>query len=101
MKLLSYEVEDKVKVGLLLGERIVDLESACTKLLNEGFPSDMLSLLERGDQEMSKIRSIKLDALNRQPEHVRAMSFSLRTARILAPHPPSEEEHYLSGFELC
>ena len=49
MKLLSYEVEDKVKVGLLLGERIVDLESACTKLLNEGFPSDnAFSSRERG-----------------------------------------------------
>ncbi len=69
MKLLTFEKGDKVRLGILVDERVVDLNASYAKLLlspqggeAEGIadlPSDMRAFLEAGDSAMAAARLVE------------------------------------------
>ncbi|MBI1878925.1 MAG: fumarylacetoacetate hydrolase family protein [Chloroflexi bacterium] len=72
MKLVSFTLGQGMRLGLVRGERVVDLTSA-----SEGrLPTDMLTFLQRGEAAL---------ALARQLEHSAAADLALAEVKLLAP----------------
>ena len=64
MRLMTFERDGRARLGLLVGERAVDLAATCAVAppqpgLPSGLPSDMRSFLEAGDPAMAAARRIE------------------------------------------
>ena len=96
MKLLTFEKGDKVRLGILVDERVVDLNASYAKLLlspqggeAEGIadlPSDMRAFLEAGDSAMAAARLVEEWAPHFLKYHSQdVVSHPLEEVRVRAP----------------
>ena len=83
MKLLTYSAENTQKLGVLILDTVLDVETLGFKT-NETFPKTMLELIDAGLEEVAKIQN----AIDHANENVIAScSFPLAEATLLAPIP--------------
>ncbi|MGK4568256.1 fumarylacetoacetate hydrolase family protein [Flavobacterium sp. 3HN19-14] len=83
MKLLTYEINNAQKLGILINDTVVDIETLGFKS-NETFPKTMLDLIDAGFEEVAKIQHI----LDSSSENVIASSsLPLSEVIVLAPIP--------------
>lgn len=82
MKLVTYTTKNgPAHLGVLMNDVIVDLEALGRKL-NQTFPSDMLSLIDGGLEEVDRIAQI----INQvQQDELSSCTVPLVAARLLAP----------------
>jgi 2-keto-4-pentenoate hydratase/2-oxohepta-3-ene-1,7-dioic acid hydratase in catechol pathway len=79
MRLLTYDRGGAARLGLLLGDRVVDLGDA-------GLPDDMLSFIDAGETALREARRVA-DALSADGPALARSSQSLDGTRLLAPIP--------------
>ena len=85
MRLLSYDREGAARLGLLLGERVIDLADA-GGALGLALPDGMLAFIEEGDQALEGARRV-VDALSPDAAALSRSSWPLAETRLLAPIP--------------
>jgi len=100
MKLVSFEIDNDVRLGLFLEERIVDLNKAYTRLVDEDFPSGMISLLERGEAGLRKARIVE-EAFRKQREPIPGIVFGTKEVKILAPIPRTRKNIICLGLNYA
>lgn len=119
MKLVSFEVMDHFKtwrrIGLLVDEKILDLDLACQvlfrgsedqfKISNQGyayFPADMIDFFRGGSRMLEKAREI-LKVFKSTPERLfeggRKCLFERAEVKLLAPVPRPNTIRDFSTFE--
>ena len=81
MRLLTYERDGEPRLGLLLGERVVDAAEA-----DESLPSDMLTFIDHGETALAQARLL-LIALSSDRKALGRHSRLLAETRLLAPIP--------------
>lgn len=90
LRLVTYRVDNLSRVGLIQKDMVFDLNRAYTAYLGErkAFPNDMVSLLEKGEEAMKKIRELEeqLGARENIPR-AKTACFPVNEAKILAPIP--------------
>jgi len=103
MKLVTFRVHTEDRVGALLGERVIDLNSACALTLSEErgpeqarrmadalIPGGMVGLLEGGDESMAAARKAMEYAVKNPGARGlggEKVVLTLNEARLLAPVP--------------
>jgi len=99
MKILTFKWDNQQKLGLLRDDWIIDLASAyqCLKGSEQGFPQDMISLLEEG---LDKVRVV-----HRASEDIEALRTkipstfrSLKEVKLLAPIPRTRKNIVCLGL---
>src|SRR3989304_2670035 len=79
MRLLTYDREGAARLGLLLGERVIDLADA-GRSLGLALPDGMLAFIEEGDQALEGARQV-VDSLSSDPMALSRSSWPLAGAR--------------------
>ena len=85
MRLLTYDREGAARLGLLLGERVIDVADA-GRSLGLALPDGMLAFIEEGDQALEGARRV-VDVLSSDPATLSRSSWPLAETRLLAPVP--------------
>lgn len=86
MRLLSYERDGAPRLGLLLGDRVVDAADASLASGAEALPDDMLGFIERGAGALEAARRL-VEALSADRLELERTARSLGDCRLLAPIP--------------
>jgi 2-keto-4-pentenoate hydratase/2-oxohepta-3-ene-1,7-dioic acid hydratase in catechol pathway len=89
MRLLSYEKNDEIHLGLLVKDKIVDVSTAYSSLFKGSIPSDMLSFLAEGEIAMERARKVEL-AITHTGNNLNSLSdliININEAKVLAPIP--------------
>ena len=90
MKLVTYEARDKVSIGLYRGGIIYDLNKSYESVFEErgGFPKDMLSLIECGEDSLERVRQLD-KSLGEWGDKLKAAGYTYGEAEVhlLAPVP--------------
>jgi len=90
LRLASYRVGNAIRLGSVVNDRVFDLNRAYTALLGErrAFPSDMVSLLEGGEEALRKVRDLH-DAIasNDRASRAKGVSYAIDEVKIVAPIP--------------
>ncbi len=91
MKLVTFLSNGTERLGVLVGDRILDVERIAT-MRSVVLPSDILSFLRMGDAAMETLRSV-LASLGSDGA---SASFDVATTTLCAPvpHPPSMRDGY-------
>ncbi|MDI1255510.1 MAG: fumarylacetoacetate hydrolase family protein [Flavobacterium sp.] len=83
MKLITYTTNNTEKLGILINDTVVDIETLGFKT-NENFPTSMLELIDAGLEEVAKIQHT-LDNTNENV--IASSSLPLSEVTVLAPIP--------------
>jgi 2-keto-4-pentenoate hydratase/2-oxohepta-3-ene-1,7-dioic acid hydratase in catechol pathway len=89
MRLLSYEKNDVVHLGLLINDKIVDVSMAYSSLFKGSLPSDMLSFLDEGEAALEKAKKVE-QAITTSEDDLQSISdlvFNMHEAKVVAPIP--------------
>jgi 2-keto-4-pentenoate hydratase/2-oxohepta-3-ene-1,7-dioic acid hydratase in catechol pathway len=89
MRLLSYEKNDVVHVGILLHNRIVDVNAAYSIMFKGSIPSDMLSFLDEGEVALEKAKKVE-QAIRTSKKDLQSISdliINIQEAKVIAPIP--------------
>lgn len=89
MRLLSYEKNHVVHLGLLIKDKIVDVSMAYSSLFKGSLPSDMLSFLDAGETALEKAKKVE-QAVTTSEKDLQSISdlvFNMREAKVVAPIP--------------
>jgi 2-keto-4-pentenoate hydratase/2-oxohepta-3-ene-1,7-dioic acid hydratase in catechol pathway len=81
MRLLTYDRDGAPRLGLLLGDRVVDLAEAGRSL-----PHDMLEFIDASERALAEARTVA-EALSADAPALARASTPLAEARLLAPIP--------------
>ncbi len=91
MRLVTFEVDGESRLGVALGERVIDLRAMATAMSAGGrgpaadaILGDMFSLLQAGDEGMEAVRTL-LDALDDSAITDPRYAYSVASVRLLAP----------------
>ncbi len=89
MKLLSFQVEGETRLGLLVKNRIIDVDKAHYHLFGVHLPCDMNSFLEKGEDAMARAKVLEAASQTRWKTlcSVTGIAFSAKDVKILAPIP--------------
>ena len=100
MRLLSFRIEGKARLGLLVKDRIVDVASAYQHLFEETAPSDMISFLEEGDAAMAKARKLESAAKAgwKKFDAASGTVFDMGNVEVLAPIPRTRKNIICLGL---
>lgn len=85
MRLLTYDAGGASRLGLLLGDRVVDLAGA-GRSLGLALPGEMLQFIDEGDQALADARKVA-EALSADAAALTRGSRPLAETRLLAPIP--------------
>jgi 2-keto-4-pentenoate hydratase/2-oxohepta-3-ene-1,7-dioic acid hydratase in catechol pathway len=91
MKLASFKIDNNMRIGLVSKGKMVDLNETYSLMENTNFPSDMISLLESGDEGLDKIKKVEkyLEKCRekRKNTHQYALTYDFNKVKILPPIP--------------
>ena len=86
MRVLTYEQAGVAHLGLLLGDRVVDVHEGASAAGEEPPPDGMLAFVEEGAPALERAKRI-LETLSSNPQELERCSKPLSEVRLLAPIP--------------
>jgi len=100
MRLLSFRIEGKIRLGLLAEDKIIDMAEAYQYLFGESAPADMISFLEEGDIAVEKARRLESAAKTslRKLSPAPGMVFDASRVEVLAPIPRTRKNIICLGL---
>ena len=86
MRLLTYDRDGALRLGLALDDRVVDAAEAASALDGAPLPDDMLAFIEQGEPALLRARQV-VEALSSDQAALARLSRPLAETRLLAPIP--------------